>query len=53
MRRLRTFRVLRRWLPIAGRDGTLADRMRSAPNDVLVARRLQDRMVQAIAGYDA
>jgi hypothetical protein len=31
MRRLRTFRVLRRSLPIAGRDGTLGDRMRSAP----------------------
>jgi serine-type D-Ala-D-Ala carboxypeptidase/endopeptidase (penicillin-binding protein 4) len=95
MRKLRTFGVVRRSLPIAGRDGTLADRMRSAPaqgrcraktgshfsdapaeqasvlsgycriadgslvaftimmnrvNDVLAARRLQDRMVQAIAG---
>jgi serine-type D-Ala-D-Ala carboxypeptidase/endopeptidase (penicillin-binding protein 4) len=98
MRRPRTFGVLRRSLPVAGRDGTLADRMCSAPaqdrcraktgshssdapaqqasvlsgycrtgdgsliafsimmnrvNDVLAARRLQDRMVQAIAGYDA
>ncbi len=94
LRRLKTFRHLRASLPIAGRDGTLADRMRKAPArdrcsaktgshfsntqseqasvlsgycrargghlvvfslmmngmpDVLVARRLQDRMVQAIA----
>ena len=98
LRGLPTFAVLRRSLPIAGRDGTLADRMRAAPArgrcraktgshfsdvareqasvlsgycrarggrliafsimmnrvpDVLAARRLQDRIVQAIAGYDA
>ena len=95
LRGLKTFRHLRASLPIAGRDGTLADRMRRAPArdrcfaktgshfsnvaaeqasvlsgycrtrgghlvvfslmmnrvpDVLAARRLQDRMVQAIAG---
>jgi D-alanyl-D-alanine carboxypeptidase/D-alanyl-D-alanine-endopeptidase (penicillin-binding protein 4) len=31
LRRLPTFRALRDSLPIAGRDGTLADRMRSGP----------------------
>ena len=96
LRKLRTFGALEASLPIAGRDGTLADRMRKAPArgrcraktdsnfsdvvreqasvlsgycrtrpgrlvafsimmnrvpDVLAARRLQDRMVQAIAGY--
>jgi D-alanyl-D-alanine carboxypeptidase/D-alanyl-D-alanine-endopeptidase (penicillin-binding protein 4) len=95
LRKLRTFGVLWDSLPIAGRDGTLADRMRKGPArgrcraktgshfysdprlqtsvlsgycktrgghlvvfslmmnrvpDVLAARRLQDRMVQAIAG---
>jgi serine-type D-Ala-D-Ala carboxypeptidase/endopeptidase (penicillin-binding protein 4) len=93
LRKLRTFPALKASLPIAGRDGTLADRMRNGPAagrcqaktgsnfsrvqadqasvlsgycrtrrghlvvfslmmnavpDVLAARRLQDRMVEAI-----
>ena len=96
LRKLRTFGALEASLPIAGRDGTLATRMRKPPargrcraktgsnisdvrseqasvlsgycptrrgrlvvfsimmngvRDVPAARRLQDRMVQAIAGY--
>jgi D-alanyl-D-alanine carboxypeptidase/D-alanyl-D-alanine-endopeptidase (penicillin-binding protein 4) len=94
LRRLKTFPALRGSLPIAGRDGTLADRMKKGPargncraktgshfsdvqaeqasvlsgycrtrgghlvafsimmngvGDVLIARALQDQMVQAIA----
>ncbi len=93
LRKLRTFRALKASLPIAGRDGTLADRMRNGPAegrcqaktgsnfsrvqaeqasvlsgycrtrrghlvvfslmmnavpDVLAARRIQDRLVEAI-----
>ncbi|MEA2362908.1 MAG: hypothetical protein QOD71_2053 [Thermoleophilaceae bacterium] len=96
LRKLPIFGALNDSLPIAGRDGTLADRMRTGPardrcraktgsnfaseqkdqvsvlsgycrtraghlvvfslmmnrvRDVLAARRLQDRMVQAIAAY--